>query len=124
MDLKVPSSFMKLQRTKKKLRKLCLRPVSAKFFFFYLFLYLYNKDNSINFSSKGVELVEELVINYMPIICDHNENNYKIIGIILVSMYEIYFADIKRLSNSKKNYTRTLTNFSNIFYFYLKTSHL
>ena len=104
------SSFSKLQSTKKRIRRLCAKSGSVKFGFLYMFLYLYSKESPMNFSQKGVELIEELTINFLPVISDHNEKNHKTIGIILLTLYEIFFSDIKRLNNDKKVYSRTLTN--------------
>lgn len=64
----------------------------------------------MNFSQKGVELIEELTISYLPVISDQNQKNHKVIGLILLTLFEIYFSDIKRLNNDKKIYSRTLTN--------------
>lgn len=69
---------------------------------------------NLNFSQTGVELIEELVVNYMPIISDPNEKNYKASGLILLTLYEIYFSDIRRHNNDKNIYSRTITNFGNI----------
>ena len=69
---------------------------------------------SLNFSQTGVELIEELVVEYMPIISDPNEKNYKAAGLILLTLYEIYFSDIRRHNNDKKTYSRTITNLGNI----------
>ena len=104
------SSFSKLQSTKKRIRRLCTKNTSTKFGFMYLFMYLYSKDSSMSFSEKGVQLLEELVINFMPVISDRSESNHRTIALILLILFEIFFSDIKRLNNDKKMYSRTLTN--------------
>ena len=83
-----------------------------------MFLYLYSKDVSLNFSQTGVELIEELVINYLPVICDQTEKNFKAIGLILLTLYEIYFSDIRRHNNDKKTYSRTITNLGKFLLFF------
>jgi hypothetical protein len=74
----------------------------------------------MSFSQKGVELIEELTMSYLPVISDQNESNHKVIGMILLILFEIYFSDIKRLNNDKKIYSRTLTNLGNLMVSILK----
>jgi hypothetical protein len=84
-----------------------------------MFLYLHSKDSPTNFSETGVKLLEELVINYMPVISNQTESNHKVIGVILLTLFEIFFSDIKRLNNDKKVYSRTLTNLDSTPCFWL-----
>lgn len=119
MSLKTNSSFNKLQEMKKRMGKLCMKVSSGRFFFVYLFVYLFLKDSPMNYSSKGVELIEEMITNFMPMICEQTEENYQSIGVILICVFEIYFAEIKRLSHSKKNFSKTLQNLSKFYINYL-----
>lgn len=112
MDMKTNSSFKKLEGMKKKIRKLCMKVSSGRFFFISLFVYLYLKDSPMNYSVKGVELIEEMITNFMPMLCEPTEENFQSIGIILICVFEIYFAEIKRLSHSKKDFSKTLQNLS------------
>jgi hypothetical protein len=75
----------------------------------------------MSFSETGVKLLEELVINYMPVISNQSESNHKVIAIILLTLYEIFFSDIKRLNNDKKVYSRTLTNLDSKCFLYVIT---
>jgi len=67
------------------------------------------------FSQKGVELVEELTISYLPVISDNSQKNHKIIGLILLTLFELYYSDIRRLNNDKKMYSRTMTNLGSAY---------
>lgn len=96
--------------TKKRIRRLCTKKNSSKFGFLYLFLYLHSKDSSMGFSEKGVQLLEELVINFMPVVSDPGESNHRTLGQVLLILFEVFFSDIRRLHNDNKAYSRTLTN--------------
>lgn len=64
----------------------------------------------MSFSEKGVQLLEELVTNFMPVVSDQTESSHRTTALIVLILYEIFFSDIKRLNNDKKAYSRTLTN--------------
>lgn len=82
------------------------RPGSCRFAFRFIFLYLYSKDSPFEFNPKGVQLLEELVISFLPGICSKSDSNYKTICYILFSFFEIFFRDLERSVHNISSLTR------------------
>ena len=113
------SPFSKLQNTKKRLRKMIQRPNSCRLCFRFIFLYLYSKDASFEINPKGIEMLEELVIYFLPTICSTKPKNLVVISYIMFSLNEIYFKDLVRNLQSISKVAKISHNHGISICFYL-----
>jgi len=105
-----------LQNTKKRLRKLSKRPASCRFAFRFIFLYLFSKDSVHELNPKGIQLLEELVISFLPGISSESDLNYKTICYILFSFFEIFFKDLERSVHNISYLTKNKASACKIIY--------
>lgn len=115
ISIKVTSGYNKLNNVKKRLRRLSQRKPAAMFLCLYLFLYLFHHDAPMSFSHKGVELVSHFVTHFLPILCADSDTNQETQIMILMSLYEIYTADINRMSKNMTTYTHQKAARSKIY---------
>ena len=81
------------------------------FAFKYLFLYLYSKNYLFKTNPKSFELIEELIINSLPLLSDpESQNSSETLCYLLLSLYNLYVFDLKKIYQNVSTLTKTKSN--------------
>ena len=91
------SHFSKLDNTKKRLKKISMDEEKVLFTFKYLFLYLHTSDHSPRISPKGVEILENFVLESLKMSMSSEKGFGDFIFYVIFSLQQIYCQELQRI---------------------------
>lgn len=84
----------KINRLKDKARILFFKRSNVRFFLMYMFLYLAQKERNIEINPEIIEIVEDLIVDYIPNFFTMSKVDYESLIFIIYVCYEIHFCSL------------------------------